>query len=338
MAVTERRATVLRVIIEDYITRAVPVSSNAIVEKHSLKVSPATIRNDTAYLEREGYIIHPHRSAGSIPTDKAYRYYVELIGKEIDLPPVEQYLIHQISQEVKEEFEQWLKTVAALLARLVHNLVVITTPKAVRCRFKHLDLVALQDFMVLLVVVLYEAKVRRQVLSFSRRISQDELTKLANKLTSICDGMNSSGILGKREGLSSEERQISESLAEIMAAEDKLEYGETYLEGLRLLFSQPEFTNNPRILGILEVLEGDDWLRNVSCQKSSKVGVKVVIGEENPEPALQDLSLIASQYGVLNKASGIVGVVGPKRMDYAKTISSLNFLSALLSDSVAEYV
>ncbi len=338
MAATERRQTVLRVIIEDYITRAAPVSSNAIVEKYGLKVSPATVRNDTAYLEREGYVIHPHRSAGTIPTDKAYRYYVELIGEEIELPRVEQYLVHQISKEAKEELEQWLRTVAALLARLVHNLVVITTPKAVRCRFKHLDLVALQDFMALLVVVLYEAKVRRQVLSFGRKMSQDELTKLANKLSSINSGMTSNQILAKRHGLSPEERQISESLVEIMAAEDKLEYGETHLEGLRLLLSQPEFASNPRIVGILEVLEGDDWLRNVSCQESSKAGVKVVIGEENPQPALQDLSLIASQYGVLNKASGIVGVIGPKRMDYAKTISSLNFLSALLSNSVAEYV
>ncbi|MDH4367770.1 MAG: heat-inducible transcriptional repressor HrcA, partial [Dehalococcoidia bacterium] len=335
---TERRETVLRVIIEDYITKAAPVASSAIVEKYGLKVSPATIRNDTAYLEREGYVVHPHHSAGSIPTDKAYRYYVELIGDEIELPRVEQYLVHQISQEAKEELGQWLRTVAALLARLVRNLVVITTPKAVRCRFKHLDLVALQDFMALLIVVLYEAKVRRQVLSFKRKVSQDELTRLANKLTSAYSGMTGSQILAKRKGLSSEERQISESLVEIMGAQDKLDYGEPYLEGLRLLLSQPEFANSPRILGILEVLEGEDWLRNVFGQESSRGGVKIVIGEENPQPALQDLSLLASQYGAPDKASGIVGVIGPKRMDYAKAISSLNCLSALLSNSVAEYI
>jgi heat-inducible transcriptional repressor len=338
MAMKERRETVLRVIIEDYITRAAPVASSAIVEKYGLKVSPATIRNDTAYLEQEGYVVHPHRSAGSIPTDKAYRYYVELIGAEIELPRVEQYLVHQVSQEAKEELEQWLRTVAALLARLVRNLVVITTPKAVRCRFKHLDLVALQDFMALLIVVLYEAKVRRQVISFDRKVSQDELTRLANRLTSLCGGMTGSEILAKREGLSSEERQLSESLAEIMAAQDKLDYGEPYLEGLRMLLSQPEFTNSPRILGILEVLEGEDWLRNMFGQESSRGGVNIVIGDENPEPALQDLSLLASRYGVPDKASGIVGVIGPKRMDYAKAISSLNCLSALLSDSVAEYI
>jgi heat-inducible transcriptional repressor len=338
MAIRERRETVLRVIIEDYITTIAPVASSAIVEKYGLKASPATIRNDTACLEREGYVIRPHRSAGSIPTDKAYRYYVELIGGEIELPSVEQYLIQQISQEAKEQLEQRLRTLAALLARLVRNLVVVTTPKAIRCRFKHLDLVALQDFMALLIVVLYEAKVRRQVLSFEKKVSQDELTKVANKLTSLYSGMTGGEILSRRGRLPPEERQISESLVEIMAAEDKLDYGEPYLEGLRLLLSQPEFASSPRILRILEVLEGEDWLRNIFSQESSRRGVKVVIGEENPEPALQDLSLLASQYGLPDKASGIVGVIGPKRMDYAKTISSLNFLSALLSNSVAEYM
>ena len=338
MALRERRETVLRVIIEDYITGVAPVASNAIVGKYGLKASPATIRNDTAYLEREGYVIHPHRSAGSIPTDKAYRYYVELIGEEIELPGVEQYLIQQLSREAREELEQWLRTVAALLARLVHNLVVITTPKAVRCRLKHLDLVALQDFMALLIVVLHEARVRRQVVSFDKKVSQDALTKMANRLTSTYDGMTGSQILARREGLSSEERQVSESLAEIMAAEDKLDYGEPYLEGLRLLLSQPEFTGSPRVLEIMEALEGEDWLRSLLSQESSRGGVQVVIGEENREPALQDLSLLASQYGVPDKASGILGVIGPKRMDYAKAISSLNCLSALLSNSVAEYI
>ncbi len=338
MAIEERRETVLRVIIEDYITTVAPVASSAIVERYGLKASPATIRNDTAYLEREGYVSRPHRSAGSIPTDKAYRYYVELIGEEIELPSVEQYLVQQIAQEAKEELEQRLKTLAALLARLVRNLVVVTTPKAVRCRLKHLDLVALQDFMALLIVVLYEAKVRRQVLSFDRKVSQDDLTKIANRLTSVYGGMTTSEILAKRERLSSEERHISESLVETMAAEDKLEYGEPYLEGLRLLLGQPEFTNSPRIPAILEVLEREDWLRNILGQESSRTGVRVVIGEENSDPALQDLSLLASQYGLPDKASGIVGVIGPRRMDYARAISSLNFLSALLSNSVAEYM
>lgn len=337
MAINERRQTVLRVIIEDYITRAIPVASSSIVERYGLKVSPATIRNDTAYLEQEGYVIRPHHSSGTVPTDKAYRYYVESLAQDIELPHVERYLLHQAFQEAEEELEQWLKTVAAFLARLVHNLVVITSPKAVRSRLKHLDLVALQDLMVLLVVVLYEAKIRRQVVPLSRNVSQDDLTQLANKLTSMYTGRTSSEIMAETEGLSGEERQIAECLAEAMAAEDRLQHGQPYVEGLRLLLGQPELTNSPRMLSILEVLEGDEWLTSMLDQEFSRGAVRVVIGGENPEPALQDLSLITSRYGAPDKASGIVGVIGPKRMDYARAISSLNCLTALLSNSVAEY-
>ncbi|MFP3898853.1 MAG: heat-inducible transcriptional repressor HrcA [Dehalococcoidia bacterium] len=338
MAVKERREAVLRAIVEDYIARAVPVASSAIVEKHGLRVSPATIRNDTAYLEQEGYVVRPHHSAGSVPTDKAYRYYVELIGQHIELPYAERYLIQRILEEAEEELEQWLRTVAAYLASLVHNLVVITSPKAACCRLKHLDLVALQDFMALLIVVLYEARIRRQVLSFSSMVSQDELTRLANKLTSLYAGMTGNEILAEQEGLSSEERQISECLVEVIAAEERVEHGEPYVEGLRLLLSQPELASSSRMLKILEVLEGEDWLRAIFSQELSRGGLKVVIGGENPEPALQELSLITSPYGVPEKASGVVGVIGPKRMDYARAISSLNCLTALLSNSVAEYV
>lgn len=337
MTVEKRRETVLRVIVEDYITGAAPVASRAIVDRHGLKVSPATIRNDTAYLEREGYVVRPHHSAGSVPTDKAYRAYVQLIGEEVELPAVDEYLTYYILREAREGLEHWLKTVASLLAGLLQNMVVITSPKPVRCRLKHFDLVALQDFMALLIVVLCEARIRRQVLSFNRRISQDELTILANKLTSTHAGMTSAEILGMQEELSTEERQISQRVAEVIDAEDRLEYGEPHLEGLRLLLSQPEFTSSPSMLGILEVLEGQDWLRNILSQEFRKGEVRVLIGEENPEPALQGLSLVASQYGQPNSASGIVGVVGPKRMDYARTISSLNCLSALLSDRATEY-
>ncbi|MFO7712165.1 MAG: heat-inducible transcriptional repressor HrcA [Dehalococcoidia bacterium] len=337
MAVGKRRDTVLRVIVEDYITGATPVASRAIVERHGLNVSPATIRNDTAYLEREGYVVRPHHSAGSVPTDKAYRHYVQLLGEDVELPAVDEYLTYYILRETKEGLEHWLKTVASLLAGLVRNMVVITSPKPVQCRFKHLDLVVLQDFMALLIVVLCEARVRRHVLSFNRRIGQDELTTLANKLTHTYAGLTAGEILARQEALSTEEKQISGLVAEVITAEDKLEYGEPHLEGLRLLLGQPEFTSSPSMLRILEALEGQDWIRNIFSQEFRKGEVRVLIGDENPEPALQELSLVASQYGQPDRSSGIVGVVGPKRMDYARTISTLNCLSALLSARAAEY-
>mgnify|MGYP001149555115 CR=1 FL=1 len=158
MILAGRREGILRIVVEDYIFGAAPIASKTIVDKHGLKVSPATIRSDMAYLEQEGYITRPHSSAGSIPTDKAYRYYVELVIEDIKLPLAEQYMMYELLQETKEEIEEWLKLAAMWLARFVHNIAIITYPKATQCRLKHLDLVALQDFVALLILVLYEAK------------------------------------------------------------------------------------------------------------------------------------------------------------------------------------
>lgn len=335
---TERRETILRVIVADYITGAMPVASKAIAYNYDLRVSPATVRNDVAYLEEEGYIMHPHPSAGAIPTDKAYRYYVEMISRDVELPLAEQYWIYELFQGAKEEFEQCLKLAAALLAHFVRNVAVVTPVKAPRCRFKHLDLVALQDFVVLLVLVLYQARVRQKTLFFNKRLSQDDLTMMANKLNSAYAEMAGSEIPVEGEELSPEERRVTECIVDMITAEDRLGYGKPYLEGLYLMLSQPEFANNPKALNLLELLEGEDWVEAMFQPRLATGEIKVIIGGENPDEALQDLSLILSEYGVPDKAGGIIGVIGPKRMDYARAISSVNCLSSLLSKSVARYI
>ena len=338
MTLTEREKTILRVIIADYIVGAKPVASKAIVNKHGLKVSPATIRNDMAYLEQEGYITHPHTSAGSIPTDKAYRYYVESISEDVELSLAEQHLVFQLFQQAQEEMEEWVKVAAALLSRLVRNMAVVTSPKATRHYFKHLDIVSIQDFLALLILVLYETKITQKTLSLNRALPQSELTKLANKFNALYAGIDSSQILASKAELSPEEEQISMSLAEMMAAEDKRAYGKPYLEGLRLLLSQPELFNNPKLPAIVGVLESEDWLEKISYRTLGHGEMRIFIGEDNPEAALQDLSLIIGQYGIPDKISGLLGVVGPKRMDYGRSISWLNYLTTLLSNKVTQYV
>ena len=340
MALVERRQAILKIIVDEYIAGAMPVASKIIADNYGLKVSSATIRNDIAYLEQEGYVSRPHSSAGSMPTDKAYRYYVEAMSEGIEIPLVEQYLIYELFQGTREEVERLLKLAAAWLARFVHNMAVVTYPKTAQHRLKHLDLVALQDFVALLILVLYKAKVRQKILSFDRRITQDEMTKVANKLTSIYTGMGGSEILANKNKLelSREESQVTENLVDMIVTEDRLEYGKPYLEGLHLMLSQPEFSSSPKMLRVLRVLEREDWLNNIFCSELNKGEVKVIIGGETSEEALQGLSLIISQYGMPGKTSGIVGVIGPKRMDYARAISSVNCLSSVLSRSVAEYI
>ena len=338
MRLTERKWLVLRTIVTDYITAAKPVASKVVVDKYGLEVSPATVRNDIAYLEQEGYVTRPHTSAGSVPTDKGYRYYVESISADIELPVLEQHWISQMFQEAREEIEEGIRIAAALLSNLVRNIAIVTSPKATPHHFKHLDLVLVQDFLALLILVLYETKIIQKLLSFNTAFTQDELTRVANRFNDLYDGMDSSQILASKGNLSPEEEQISGYLAEIIATEDKRAYGKPYLEGLHLFLSQPEFSRNPKLPVIIGVLENKSWLERVSCQTPSEGEIRTIIGGENPEVALKDMSLIITQYGIPGKVGGILGVVGPKRMDYVRAISSLNYLTILLNKKVTQYV
>ena len=332
----ERREAILRVIVGEYIGRAVPVASKTIAQDYDLKVSPATIRNDMAYLEGEGYITRPHHSAGCIPTDKAYRYYVESLGREVGFSGVEP--IYHPVRKTRDRVESQIRWAVFFLARFVRNLAIITSPKTSQSHFKHLDLVSLQDFVALLILVLYGARIRQRFLSFDEAVSQDELTSLANRFNAVYEGMTRDEILAEEPGLSPRERKVAQAVIDIMEGENRLEYGRPYIEGLYLLLSQPEFSRTSRVVGILELLEKENWLANALGQQASEGKVEVIIGGENAEEALQDFGLVVGRYGVSTKASGIVGVIGPKRMDYSRAISSVNSVSTLLSKSVAEYI
>jgi heat-inducible transcriptional repressor len=337
MAVTEREKQILKIVVERYITEAAPVASRTIAHDYGLGVSPATVRNELAFLEEAGYIIHPYPSSGSIPSDKAYRYYVEMMIADTELPAAERQLTYQLFQQVGREIEQWLRLAATLLARLVGNLAIVTVPKTAQCRFKRLELVALHEFVALLVLVLYEARVRQYLLSFPRKITQDELSRMANRLNAACAGKTGNEIATAKVELSGAERQVSNCVIEMIADEDRQSYGRPYLQGLPLMLQQPEFYHSGKIPGMLELLEGEDWLSHI-LQPSAKGGIWIIIGEENPEEQLQDLSLVVGEYGIPERARGVIGVIGPKRMDYGRAISSVNYLSSLLSKSVAEYV
>ena len=338
MALAERKWLILQTIVTDYITEAKPVASKVMVDRYGLEVSPATVRNDIAYLEQEGYVTRPHTSAGSVPTDKAYRYYVESISGDIELPVSERYLISQRFQEAREEIEEGIRVAAALLSNLVRNIAIVTFPKATPHHFKRLDLVSIQGFLALIILVLYEAKIIQKLLFLNRAFTQEELTKLANKFNDLYDGMDSKQILASKGEFSPEEKQVSGYLAEIITIEDRRAYGKLYLEGLHLLLSQPEFSKNPKLPVIMGVLESKDWLEKIPYQSPSRGEIRTIIGEENPEVALKDLSLIIGQYGIPGRVSGLLGVVGPKRMDYARAISSLNYLTTLLNNKVTQYV
>ncbi len=332
---TARREAVLKIIVSEYIDTAVPVASETIFRNYKLGVSPATIRNDMVYLEEEGYIARPHTSAGCIPMDKGYRHYVESLTKKSELDVKEQYRIRKLFHEVEKEFEKWLKLAAAIAASLVKNAALVTLPKPRECRFKHLELVALQEFMTLMVLVLGEAILKRQLLSFEKPVTQERLAIMSNKLNAVFSGLTSSEILAKKPELTTEEVRVTEAVIDMMSAEDELEYEQPYLEGLRLMLGQPEFAEKDRMLSIMELMETKNWLSSAFGQRSGDFGVQVVIGEENPNATLRDLSLVFSRYGIPDQIGGTIGIIGPTRMNYHRAISTVAYISGILSDLVS---
>src|SRR3990172_1175919 len=157
MRLTERRAPLLSLIIREYVDSATPVGSDTMVRRYELPFSSATIRNEMARLEDDGYITHPHTSAGRVPSDKGYRYYVEALMAEEALPWQEQETMRHQFHQSRGVLEEWLRLAAAVLAQAVHNIAVVTTPRAPASRLRHIELVGLQEFMVLFVLVLQEA-------------------------------------------------------------------------------------------------------------------------------------------------------------------------------------
>ena len=332
---TPRAETILNSIVRQYIAKAIPVPSQSVCNDYELGVSPATIRHEMALLEHEGYTIRPHPSAGSVPSDKGYRYYVEALT-EVILPLAEQRLISHLFHQVKREQEEWLSLAATVMAQLAQNVAVVTRPKPVDCQFKHLELVALQDSQVLLVLILRGARVKQQLVTFDPAISQPGLMAMANKLNEAYSGLTSSQILAKDIELSPVEQQLTDCLVKILRSEDAPEYEEPYLDGWHFTLHQPEFAYTSRMQNLMELAEHRSLLRTIFPQELGIHEVRVVIGKENRAEAIHNCSVVISRYGLPEEAAGIIGVVGPTRMPYAHTISMVSYLSLVLSKMVAE--
>src|SRR2546428_1397715 len=210
---TERRQKLLQFIIDEYVTTAQPVGSNAIVEKYGLPVSSATIRNEMGQLEDEGYIAQPHTSAGRVPTDQGYRYYVEALMRAEQIPDeLQQTIRHQFHQAARE-LEEWARLAAAILAGRLQNAAVVTTPHSREPRLRWLQLVGVHDYLALLVVVLQEARVLQQTLALDRPVTQDELTTIARRLNDLLAGRSAAEMRAPYVELAPVENSIVQAAA-----------------------------------------------------------------------------------------------------------------------------
>ncbi|MFH0847552.1 MAG: heat-inducible transcriptional repressor HrcA [Chloroflexota bacterium] len=328
-----RTGRILNFIVGQYITRVVPVPSQSIAAETDLRVSPATIRNEMAHLEEEGYIFRPHTSAGSVPSDKGYRYYVESL-QDATLPTDDQRMVSHLFHRVEEDVENWLGLAATLLSHLVKNVAVVTTPKQSYCTFKHLELVSLQEVLALMVLVLQGARVKQQLITFNRAVEQAELTAVSIKLNAAYAGLTSRQITTRNLKLSPTESQITDYIIKIMQAEDEKEMEASYLDGLHFILDQPEFAQSHQMLSLMELVEQRSLLKTLGPVKPSH-RVQVIIGRENQAEALHNYSVVITEYGLPEEAVGKVCVIGPTRMAYAQTIPTVGYLSLVLSQLVA---
>lgn len=334
---TERRAQLLSLIIREYVDTATPVGSETMVRKYVLPFSSATIRNEMARLEEEGYISHPHTSAGRLPLDKGYRYYVEVLMEERDLPwDVKQTIRHQFHQAGRDE-EEWIQLAAAVLARAVENAAVVTMPRSAESRLKRVELVGIQDTSALLVIVLHHARVKQQVLLFPQPAEQDELTAISNRINELFAGHSAGEIARSHAQLTHLEWHVVNAVREIIEAADRGGYDEAHLDGVRNVLKKPELASSEKMLGMIELLEQRNLTRLIPFRQISREGITVMIGAENEADVMRDYSIVVSPYGSPGGVTGAMAVVGPTRMHYPETISTVRFVAALMSEMLSTF-
>ena len=333
---TARKEAVLKAIVGHYISTVTPVGSHMIAQKKNLGVSPATIRMEMAGLEEEGYIVRPHTSAGGIPSDKGYRHYVEHLVGRTDLAPGEKELIQRQLDREEIDLEELARTAAVVLPKITGNLAFITIPKATQVRLKRLELIAIQELLIMLILILQETTIIRHLFTLEEAVPQRELTIMSNKLSDTFAGVTSSEIESSDAELTLLEEQFMRLTRDLMRAEDLKSYEEPLFDGLHQLFEQPEFSSAEILRDFMEVLEERGYIRGVVEKIYSGPGVQVAIGEELRDSGMRHFSLVIGEYGIQGHMRGVAGLLGPKRMDYVKNISAVHYLAEVMSQLMEE--
>ncbi len=340
--VAARRQRVLNIVVQEYTRTAQPVSSNAIVKHYDLGVSAATVRNDLSALEQEGFLTHPHTSAGRIPTVFGYRFFVQHLLADQQLSTSERSLIRTEFDEARREVDQWLRVSTSVLARTSQSAALATSPRAVSSKFKHLELVEIHNTKVLLVLVLQEGTVKQQLLDLDGPIAQDELSKLSNALNAMLRDAGTDDVLQKIASLeiygpqALPARQVVRSVAEIMERYDHQQSGQIYRDGLTQVLEAPEFSENASARMMISILEERPLIDQIVGDYLNDGDIHVVIAGDGRYDQLAEISLVIGTYGTSNRATGILGVVGPLRMTYGRNISAVRFVAGVMSEMVNE--
>ena len=332
-----RKQAILRAVVKEFTTSAVPVGSQALQSRYFVNLSSATIRSELAELAEAGYLSQPHTSAGRIPTDSGYRYFVDFL---MDLEAVPDNVSAYINDELRKapaDVQGLVERVAMTAAAVTQNAAVASAPLGSQARVKHVDVVSLEPTEILLILLLDGNLLRQQVLQVSQAATQPELTALAGRLNEALAGHLSEDV--RRHYQSAPLGLEKEVVGSVVAALDQYEKGAENLvvhDGVRNLVRQPEFAESNRLQQVLEVLEETRYLTALLRELIGESDLQIVIGSENASSNLQGCAVVLTNYGPSRRLKGVLGVIGPTRMAYSQTVARLRAVALAAGDRMSQ--
>ena len=335
-----RSQAILRAVIEEYVTTAAPVGSHALVERYRFGVSSATVRGVLAELEASGLLSHPHTSAGRVPTEQGYRYYVESIVDSVPLPPVEQLMIRHQFGQVEFASEHWFRLAATTLASVTRSAGLATPAKPTSAHVRRVDLVGISDRLASLILVLREGALKQLLVNLDAPSPQDDLSAVANRLNDLLEGLTAREAAAAIDRLDPADpaldlaRRVGERVVRALQEFDSAAIEELFSDGLLNVMAAPEFAHSEKLRRVFAALENRAYLAELISAVAGSGTVRIYIGSENPAEEMADVSLVLAPYGNPLRAVGVVGVLGPTRMAYPQAIGTVRFVSGLMNELI----
>jgi heat-inducible transcriptional repressor len=334
----DRKNKVLQAIIEDYVATAEPVGSRTIARKFQLGVSPATIRNEMADLEELGFLEQPHTSAGRVPSDRGYRYYVDCLMESRQVSASDEDMIRRTLERKARELDTLVRETARLLSDTTHLTAVISGPQLQKAHFRDLRLVPLGGDKAVLVYITDSGFIENQVLDLPVEVTMVELQRVSDVLTEQLRGQSVESLSkASIQALHTELHRYGALLEQtLQALTYKMEPGERqrlFLGGATHMLNQPEFRDVTKVRDLLTLLENEDLVSEVLSSADNVERPAIQIGEEIKVRELTDCSVISATYRLGDEVIGRVGVIGPKRMEYARITGLVNAITRQLQES-----
>ena len=333
MELNERKLQILQAIVADFIYSAEPVGSRTISKKYDMGLSPATIRNEMSDLEEMGYLTHPHTSAGRVPSDKAYRLYVDQLMRASELTDERKQAISSKLSDTAAELARTIEKAASLLSEITNLVSFAITPSGRESKLKYVNLLPVDERTIVLMIVSEDGQISNTPVKLSCGYTEDNLRLMSRVMTHNFMGKTVSDVLTMdiietiKSDLSALDKLTGAVVPSFMQTLEKMLDVDLYMDGYTNIFSMPEYSDVEKARNFLTILQQKDHITNVLVNRDN--GLIITIGDENSE--LKDCSLITADYRVNGRLVGKLGVIGPTRMRYSEISSVIRYMTDNIS-------